>query len=637
MAPPRHPKLGYFINAAKKRRANPGNKQAKKSKPVEENLSDNSTPVDSSVESEIEAPPFSPLTDHNVDEPRAEMDFDINAATDGDGAASSAGGEGNGARLPRSMGAAGGTSTSSGGGMRGIAPLPVGIRQTPMRTTRIYRKQYLLRVQNEGIETRFERQNVGGSLDNNNTSYGVIRYPLHDVPVHMLGFYLSKSEMAELALYTEARVKNVSVDVFNKTGVLTFETASSTTNIGNNNIGIYLLELSKDLNEKRMGKLPNQPVLIEEVFWGYPYFRTCGTQNTEFTPDNANDLGAQYVRRTLNNKFEYYSVQCSDANSPQPFIGKGMSVGPIPYFDIWPFVTNRINASMNEGLFTRYNYTPTNGLVFANQYIGQSDSDVRFNNSRMPLYGAAIHSSYNSVGLPGLYNTGGQSSTTEDTFPLITQKYPYINASPPHYSSIQIENAADHLKSRKPMPPLVIGIEPLTSEIQTQGRFEIVKCHVDLLIQCELEMEIVMGTDYTNPNTIRVVRPNYKNPHLAMYHKIQAGQPRRIYENNSIQLTNKETYDIDVAVPESDFRTTVTLPIPSNRSTHAMVTRSQKEADKTETKIYLDRMLAERPEELLDVIRRSEHRAAEHAKKTTNHANANPQQGHGSLQQGRKT
>lgn len=551
---PRHPKLGYFINAARKRKQQKDGKKAKTEdkrtkKTVEEAFpEDSSSPNEDSVveeeETDIESPSYSPITqqgDHSANASNDEditMDFDINAPVDADGAGIAAGSAGSSARDPRSAGVAfGGGKGSSGGGMRGMAPLPVGIRQKPMHTIRKYTKQYLLRVQNEGIETKSTHSNT--SFDTWDFFHGHIRYPLHDLPVHMLGFYLSKSEMAELSTYTKATVKNVKCDVFNKTGVLTFETASSTTNIGNNNIGIYLLQLAGDLNNKRTGVLPNQSILLEEVFWGYPYADFDTGFTTDWTPNNANKLGAQYVRRTLNNKFEYESWQTSPSKNGSS-IGKDILHMPqIPYFDIWPFVVKRTNASMTEGHFASYSYQPRNGLVFSHQAAQIGSRILELNNDRMPIWSSAISATY--VGsLPGLYNTGGQSNEVETTEPPITMKYPFMNPDPSQYSEIEIENRAFNTVTTEPQPPLVIGIEPLTTEIETDGRFEVVKCHVDLLVQVELDMEIVMGTDYTNPNTFDIRRPDFKYPNLQMYNDVNGGKRWRSTQN--ILQSNHQTY-----------------------------------------------------------------------------------------------
>ena len=611
---PRHPKLGYFINAAKKRKQK---QQSSESKSEKRTKSSDATPVppveqldsEAPSDSEIESPSYSPLTHYDPssesDANQSTMDIDVNAHTDADNVGSSAGGESSNSRMARSIGE--GKANSNGGGMRGVAPLPRGVRQEPMRTLRKYRKQYLLRVQNELIETGYLNAHNTISSGDTGFRYGLIRYPFHDLPVNMLGFYLSKSEMAELSQYTKATVKHVKVDVFNKTGVINYETAASTTAIGNNNIGIYLVELSRDLNYKRTGQLPQQSILIEEVFWGYPYADFNSASSTDFTSENVSTLGAQYVRRTLNNKFEYASLQLPDINVRyNTIMGTKLSTPAIPYFDVWPFVDKRINASMNEGFFTTYEYSPVFGTVFAQQ-MGQAGSEyLELNNTRMPLWSSSTGGTEANPykgSLPGLYNTGGQTAEVETREPLVAQKFPFINPKPRDYSMLEIENAAGNLVRRKPIPPLVLGIEPLTSELKTQGKWEAVQCHVDILVQVELDMEIIMGTDYTNPNTFDIRRPDFKNPELQVYVDTTAigsndGAARWVSNGNQ-QIPNNQSYATNAVVLEDRCQTSVTLTKPTSAyTTSKMVLRSHLKP-KSGDAIELEALMANDPTTVL--------------------------------------
>lgn len=124
----------------------------------------------------------------------------------------------------------------------------------------------------------------------------------------MLGFYCSKEEILELHQYTSARVKEVNVEVFHKTAVLTFETNSSLSNIGNNNIGIYLNIFSSDLNSKRFGRFDtSQSNLIENIFWGNHAEHMGETDN--YSEEKIGKLGAEYVTRNFENMFEYHSTK----------------------------------------------------------------------------------------------------------------------------------------------------------------------------------------------------------------------------------------------------------------------------------------------------------------------------------------
>lgn len=146
--------------------------------------------------------------------------------------------------------------------------------------------------------------------------------------------------MRSLSYFSESIFKSARVDVYNKTGVINFETASSTSNIGNNNIGIYLNKISSDIGSKRSGILPRQDTFIEEVIWWQTSDVSCN--NAEFSSNNVAKLGARYVRRTLNNKFEYMTPmnQTMDIDLTQDTWNgnlKDVSAnvpGIVPYFNI---------------------------------------------------------------------------------------------------------------------------------------------------------------------------------------------------------------------------------------------------------------------------------------------------------------
>lgn len=203
----------------------------------------------------------------------------------------------------RSKRSAEGMSSGKGapeGNMRGSALLPVGLRSIPFGGKRIFTKQYRLRLHNGSLVVR----NYKGAIN----KYNALRYPYYDLPVNMLGFYCTKEEIQELQQYTSARVKEVNVEVFIKTAVLTFETNATTSNIGNNNIGVYLNIFSRDLNSKRFGKFgQKQSSVIENVFWGRHASKfehtTTAWQGTE-----VGKLGAEFLTRNYDNRFEYYST-----------------------------------------------------------------------------------------------------------------------------------------------------------------------------------------------------------------------------------------------------------------------------------------------------------------------------------------
>lgn len=538
--PPPSNKRGYIINAMRKKQklSHAGETTKRKGEPVQEHqkkpregpesdvASDDPEPVVSDFESSQPQQENQELSPSQTD---AQMDtHDINAGTPG--AASNAGGAGEDqphSRSARSTGGGGkGMSGSAGGGLRGTAILPRGVRQDTMSSVRTYRKQYLFRLQNEVIETAHRYVEVfklatNGQYSkiypNNYGSVGVIRYPYHDLPVNMLGFYLCEEEMHALQYFSEARVLSVQCDVYNKTGVLNFETASSTSNIGNNNIGIYLNQISSDVGRKRTGQLPDIVPFIEDVCWGKTH--KVQRQDSEFTSTDVAQLGARYVRRTLSNKFEYMTPmnqsmqQDLNANTyaatNQTFTNN--VPGIIPYFNINPFIEKRINASMDEGLFASYSYKPINGLVAGNFSVGPTTfftSILGMNNKvKLPMQKPAQTTTTDNRNALGLFNALGDDNTLSTPDANALNLIPYVRAA-------DVTTLIDREDiTGKKIPPFIIGIEPLLSEIptNTSNRWEAVKCFVDLYVDVELQMEAKFGYDYIDPS-IPSIPPNYKFP-----------------------------------------------------------------------------------------------------------------------------
>lgn len=542
MAPPKRDwssKRGYIVNAMKKRKLAGAEKRkaedsvgdrppVKLAAAQEDYVEDDSTP---DVSDREDSPSYSPHeSDHS-----AEMDTsELNAAADYAGAGTlGAGTESGGARYGRSAaGGRGGMPTSSGGGLRGQAVLPRGIRQDTMREIRTYRKQYLFRIQNEAVEIghRYDPAITTATATQitvaNPTRYGsvgVIRYPYHDIPVNMLAFYLTAAEMHSLSYFSQCRVLSAKCDVYNKTGVLNFETAASNASIGNNNVGIYLNQISSDIGDKRCGQLPDVVPLIEERVWGETY--AAQKEKKEFTTINVSLLGARYVRRTLSNKFEYFSPMNNSLDydfTKDTYTANGVNVnnnvpGMVPYFNINPFIEKRVNASMNEGLFTQWHYKPIDGLVSGNFSIGPNSVIYRqkFNTkSRMPMKQNSL--AYENLGKVTEQNplTNMQGNSFEDTNISDT----FVPGQLPYTKSADVMTQIDRVEvTGKQVPPLIIGIEPLVSEIptNTSNKWEIVKCFVDLYIDVELQMECSYGFDYIDPS-IPSVPANFMKPEMMV-------------------------------------------------------------------------------------------------------------------------
>lgn len=545
----KNPNLGYIINAMKRRKLQPtivtGNKrpaEAPINQPLRKRISakdlsddsDDTIPDDPEpVVSDYESSRYSPVS--NNEDLDAEMDTsDINNLGSPTGAGHTGAGETEEhTRVPRSAGGSGkGMSGSTGGGLRGTANLPRGIRQESMSCIRSYRKQYQFRIQNGVIEVGHlynpnvvptNKTEFGQVSPDNYGSCGTIRYPYHDIPVNMLGFYLTEEEMRALNFFSECRVKMARCDVYNKTGVLNFETASSISGIGNNNVGIYLNQISSDVGQKRTGTLPDIVPLIEDVIWGETF--KVSKDPAEFTSANIAKLGARYVRRTLNNKFEYVTPMNQSVNNDfmqDTFSQNGRDIahnvpGIVPYFNINPFIEHRINASMDEGLFTSWAYTPKDGLVAGNFGVGitKFHSGLGMNTkTRLPMLQIAnVPGDKGKSSEPNcIYNAAGiHTDVPIDNDQTILALTPYARSA-----NVLSMIDREELTGEK-IPPLIIGIDPLISEIETStnNKWEPVKCFVDLFIDVELTMECKYGFDYIDPS-MPSIPANYKFPRYML-------------------------------------------------------------------------------------------------------------------------
>lgn len=601
----RNPNLGYIINAVKKRKLNSKFSGTKRqadqikevpSKKATLEADDDLASDDTNILSEQESENYTEVSNATMDT------ADINS-TDNITIGNSTGGnmDDNSRQARSTSGAGGGLSSSSGGGLRGQAILSTGIRQNSMPTLRTYRKQYLLRLQNDVIETGHKyievftatNQNTVGKVNNNNSgSFGIIRYPYHDLPVGLLGFYLTQEEIHSLQYFSECRVKYAKCDVYNKTGVLNFETASSLSSIGNNNVGIYLNKISADVGAKRSGQLPNQNILLHEVFQG-EQTSTVSRENKLFSSTGLAKLGARYVRRTLNNKFEYYTPmnQSMDYNLlSDTWIGNNTNTrcnvpGIVPYFNLNPFIELRINASMNEGLFTTWNYSPSDGLIQGYFSIGPATIWQTYNKTNhrknIPLIYSGTTNDLDDTTNTGyqygraLTNSEGQSVEMNSENNQNSLSLRPWNRSP--YLTQSIERTE---LNGKHIPPLILGIEPLVSEIptSTNNKWEPVKCYVDLYVNVELTIECKYGYDYVDP-AMPSIPVNYKFPQYTL-------------NNNGFNMPlNTEKFDLitdNILTDWSTYDPLQNIPVFPNRvnplmeydktydsDTSRMITRSQ--------------------------------------------------------------
>lgn len=471
------------------------------------------------------------------------MDTNVNDFT-----SSSVGG---GSRVQRSTNEGGSdVGNKSGEGLRGMASLPTGVRQSTQNVVRTYKKQYLLRIENDCIKAK---NIIVRSTPTDNFYARAIRYPYHELPVNSLGFYLSMSEIQDLQTRTRATVKDCRIKCYNKTAVLTFETNASTTNIGNNNIGVYLNIIDPQIQSARAGEYEHgQGDLIERVCWG----SDVNLENEWKT--ELQDLGAQYLRRNWDNSFLYYTPVKQHKN-PELNITTDMT---IPLFDINPWIEKRINVSFDEGNFLTWSYQPKNGLIAGQMFdmgytaIGRRAFSKKYS---LPLTtGAFEHSGSSGVNIHNYSDVqnGEGSSVCVNTIYVKKDSAlataPFLNCNPVQYSQMVID---DPLQGKEcNVPPLIFGIEPLLT--YQKMKWAVVPCFVDIYVDVECDVLIQNNVNYINPSMPSTCRPDYRNPlRIPVAYNQQGNQYQYSFNNNRQAFDNGiiESHVLDRVYPANEI------------------------------------------------------------------------------------
>lgn len=394
----------------------------------------------------------------------------------------------------------GGVGLRSGaGGMRGTAILPTGLRDPCGHYTRTYTKQYKLRIFNNSIEAR--------SVNTHITAGNQIRYPYHDLPVEYVGFYFSPDELAELSHYTQVNITDCEVSISNKTAVLFFETAASTSTIGNNNVGVYMAQIDPAVTSCRTG-LCNYELEknIQHIFWG-AHFNSLDF-GSAWSSSELNKLSAQFVTHNYDNRFEYYAENVTDKATNTV----GRKHGYIPHaFPIQDFIIQRRNASMEEGQFISWKYKPQHGLIFHkfDQMIGGST----LTRSAFTL------ENQNEPNLPGVNSamyqggTGGHTaySAMVTNTPIMCHDVPVAHDKSDWFRMpIDNKNMSGH--SGAPVPGCIFGIESLYSQKSANTVAELVRCYVDVIVDVACKVKIRQGVDYIRAYELN---GNWQRPHPA--------------------------------------------------------------------------------------------------------------------------
>lgn len=370
------------------------------------------------------------------------------------------------------MAAGGRLATSSGGGQRGVVPLPIGLRDPRTSFTKIFTKQYQLRIFNTGIEARTQFPP--------NTQNIMMKWPYHDLPVEYVGFYLNFDEMKWCQQFSKCIAKRASVQLSNNTAVMPFETNSSVTTVGNNNVGVKLSVLDPSISAHRKGILPDIEKTIKDVFWGKHSMDIGVTAG--WSGSQIHNLGAQYITRNYDARYVY--INCIESVSTQPEIAHTYGENVFPVRD---YIAKRINASMNEGHFHSWEHEFAPNTVF----LGRDDSfaptgTVAHNEKTMGTRNLPTFTA-NPRYPPGNMSEGALN-TNESSLCTMGQ---WRDVRTIKFAEMQFYNR--NVRNTDQMPAISFGLDSLYSATSVEGVPDLVKAYVEVVVDVMIEVEIEDG------------------------------------------------------------------------------------------------------------------------------------------------
>lgn len=439
-----------------------------------------------------------------------------------------------------SVGAGGSGGGRSTAGIRGTVEMPRGLPIYDNEQIHTYTKSYKFRIQSSLLEYRNQTSNLGNSV--------FMRYPYHDIPVHMLGFYLSREEIAKIVLEcTSAEIEHCKVQVFAHQAQLPFITGMTVTGIANNNIGYYLAKLDPKIQKYRKGIIPSPEVFINNRCWGDHISQL--PVSTDFTSANIGKLSAEHIIKDLDMRFEYesYLARRSAKVSVFKYIEHA--------FPVEKFIEHRWNASFNEGLFCEWEHKPLEGLF--HQYGRNGDAYGSIQDSarmkRIKLHeqlaneGATVSGGIANSSFRKIFDDANPDTT------VYRPMNPFFNNNT--VSNIQIER-----KGFKVVPPLIIGLETIVTGNINDTPGTLVQCQLILEVRATIKIREKRGVDYmfryggseTQPDTMQAT---YVNNFV-----FPTGAEGMVnYSNRSLLAGNKEI-EIDGVIGEIQEQDVPVLP-----------------------------------------------------------------------------
>jgi hypothetical protein len=345
---------------------------------------------------------------------------------------------------------------------------------------------------------------------------------LDELPVQHVAFYLSREEMQELRQYTNVRAKRCAVEISTKTATLTFQTNTTSTQVGNNNLGVYLIKMDDDYHVKRNGYMEkDQGNIIKEIFWGEHISKFATLSDPPLKADNVAKLGAQYVVRNFDNKFVHTMPQFAVATggfSQLQYVSNPMVIDN--------FIAERRNASMQEGHFISWEHTCDDGILYGMHSLStiptgghtQQTGNLRYN-CQQPFnysHGASAQTTAKQS-TSHLQDNSGSITSDVGITAAHSLMLPHLDLEDTEENDLDmLIQDRNNINTKSSMKPLIFGIETLTGINKLEDIAGVVPCHIELYVNVLMEVDVQQGVDYLPRFGGSLRQPDFIHPNRCI-------------------------------------------------------------------------------------------------------------------------
>lgn len=408
----------------------------------------------------------------------------------------------------RTKRSAAGGSASSGAqsGLRGTVKWPDGLPIPESRKEQPYHRDYSFRLSSDGISYK--------TVSDTNGTGTWVKFPVFEFPFWSAGFCLSEEELAKiLEECTSATTKSITVKIFAKTATLPFATNVSTSGIGNNNVGVQIMQFRKDINKYRKGKY----IFADDVMkkcWG-SHLSSLDPSTGDYSEEMA-ALGAECVTRNWNSKFEFWH----EHSGKNVWNGANTNTYSDHLFPWRQFLTNFRNATFEEGEYDTFTYIPQNGTFHCQTRVSDNlapeSGTIGFSAHKTPS-DFFTHKTNNVKVVPPRPMAGRWY--TDDN--LNTETLYRVPSSRLQYTKTGAATLSLDDTDLEDIPTFSIGIDPIYNGDIATLKGKLVNVNVDIRVQVVTIIEEVRGTNYQHRYGGNIVQKDPKFGKWRVQQQIQ--------------------------------------------------------------------------------------------------------------------